>query len=113
VRSRANFELRKAHRPKISGYATPKPSLIAISFEASFDLERTIVEDETEACDQATMTLKGVCSYDPTTKDLSEIEIKEWHKNLKSSSGGFWGTTSPDKEAMDRQYGPGRMRLIS
>jgi hypothetical protein len=31
----------KAHSPKISGYATPKPSLVATSFEASFDLERT------------------------------------------------------------------------
>lgn len=109
----ATFELRKAHRPKISGYATPKPSLIAISFEASFDLERTTVEDQAEAHDQATMTLKGVCSYDPTTKDLSEIEIREWQKKLRFASGGFSGMTSPDKEAIDRQFGPGRMRLIS
>ena len=85
--SAATFQLGNAHRPKISGYATPKPSLVAISFEASFDLERTIIEDGTEARDEATMTLKGVCSYDPTTKDLSEIEIREWGRAPAAAEG--------------------------
>jgi hypothetical protein len=108
----ATFSISKAHRPRISGYATPKPSLVAISFEASFELERTTVENETESHDQATMTLKGVCSYDPTTKTLSDIEIRESSKSGRSESGG-WVTASPDKTTVDRQYGPGRMRLIS
>jgi hypothetical protein len=110
------FKLGKAYSPKISGYATPKPSLVAISFEASFDLERTTVENETESHDQATMTLKGACSYDPTTKELSDMEIREWSKSGRSSgweTGSGWGTVSPDKTALDRQYGPGRTRLIS
>jgi PIN domain len=106
----ATFSISKAHRPKISGYATPKPSLVAISFEASFNLERTTVENETESHDQATMTLKGVCSYDPTTKTLSDIEIRE---SSKSGGSGGWVTVLHDKTTMDRQYGPGRMRLIS
>jgi PIN domain len=106
------FKLGRAHRPKISGYATPKPSLVAISFEASFDLERTTVENETESRDQATMTLKGVCSYDPTTKALSDIEIRESSKSGRSESGG-WSTASTDKTTVNRQYDPGRMRLIS
>jgi len=112
----ATFELGKAHRPKISGYATPKPSLVAISFEASFDLERTTVENETESHDRATMTLKGVCSYNPTTKELSDIEIRESSKSGHFwgwETGSGWGTVSPDKTALDRQYGPGRTRLIS
>jgi hypothetical protein len=102
------FELGKARRPKISGYATPKPSLVAISFEASFDLERTIVENETESHDQGTMTLKGICSYDPTTQELSDIEIREW-----SMSGPGWGRARPDMAALDRESGPGRTRVIS
>jgi hypothetical protein len=89
----ATFSISKAHRPKISGYATPKASLVAISFEASFDLERTTVENEAESHDQATMTLKGVCSYDPTTKTLSDIEIRESSKSGRSESGG-WVTAS-------------------
>jgi hypothetical protein len=113
MRTGEAFELGETHRPKISGYATPAPSLIAISFEASFDLERTVVEDEAESRDEATMTLKGVCSYDPTSKNISEIEIREWHKSLKSPSGAFWGTSSaPDKALMNRQYGPGRLRHV-
>jgi hypothetical protein len=113
MRSGANFELGKAHSPRISGYATPKPSLIAISFEAAFDLERIVVEEETEMREDATLILKGVCSYNPTSKEVSEIEIREWSKSLKFAGGGFWGTKSPDKSAMERQYGPGRMRIIS
>jgi hypothetical protein len=108
-----SFELRGAHRPKIIGYATPKPSLVAISFEASFDLERTIVKDEEEVRVDVAMTLKGVCSYDPITSELSEIEIREWQKSLKSSSGGIWTSARPDQTALERQYGPGRMRFIS
>jgi hypothetical protein len=102
------FKLGKAHRPKISGYATPKPSVVAISFEASFDLERTFLENETEAHDQATMTLKGVCSYDPATKKISNIEIRE-----SSKSGASWTRASLDRPALNRQYSPGRMLLIS
>ncbi len=66
----------KARRPRISGYATPKPSLVAISFEASFDLERIRVGDGPEVPDWRVVTVEGVCSYDPTTKKVSEIEIR-------------------------------------
>ena len=113
TRSDAGFELGAVHRPKISGYATPKPSTIAIFFEASFELQRSIIEDETSSRDDAEMTLKGSCSYDPITKELSEIEIREWQKNLKTAGGRVWGSASPDRAAFDRQYGPGKMRFIS
>jgi hypothetical protein len=104
----ATFELGKARGIKISGYATPKPSLVAISFEVSFDLERTIVGNETESHDQATMTLKGVCSYDPTTKNPSDIEVRQWSK-----SGPSWSRASLDETALARQYDPASVRLIS
>jgi hypothetical protein len=103
------FELREI---QISGYATPKASLVAISFEASFDLERITIENETEAHVLATMTLKGVCSYNPTTKELSDIEIREWSISGDKPGGG-WSTSSLDKTALERRYGPGRMLRIS
>jgi PIN domain len=108
MRPGVTFRLGKAHRPKISGYATPKPSLVAISFETSFDLEATIVEHEMETQEWGKVTLKGECSYDPITKELLDIEITAWSKNL-----GNWMVGSADKTAAERQYGPGRMRLIS
>jgi hypothetical protein len=107
------FKLGGVRRLKINGYATPKPSLIAISFEISFDLERNIIRDETEERINSTMTLKGVGSYNPIEKKLLEIDIREWSKRLKSASGGFMAMTSPDKQTNDCQYAPGKMRVIS
>ena len=43
---KAKFELGKPHEPNIRGYATPKPSLIAVSFEVSFGMERVETRDE-------------------------------------------------------------------
>jgi hypothetical protein len=107
------FELGASLATTISGYATPKPSLIAISFEVTFDLDRVDVEGDTETRSAATLTLKGVCSYDPTRQEVSEIEVREWSKSLKRSVDGIWGgSASPDRAAMERQYGPGRMRII-
>ncbi len=111
------FDVGKAHQPKISGYATPKPSLIAISFEAPFDLERVVVEGDAKVHEDATMTLRRVCSYDPTTKELSEIEVREWKVSGQAPSGGTWGyssggTMSPDEAGMRHQYGPGMIRFI-
>jgi len=111
--SDAIFKLGSMRRIKISGYTTPKPSLVAISFEVSFELERTIIEDGSDEVIDSTITLKGVGSYDPTTKELLEADVREWSKHIRSPSRGTMGTSSPDKEARDRQYGRGRMRIIT
>jgi hypothetical protein len=102
------FQLGQAHQTKITGYETPQSSLVAISFEASFDLEAIIVEDGTETHEQGTMRLNGGCSYDPIAKEVSEIEVKEWFKSLRN-----WGAGSADRVALERQYDPGRTRPIS
>ncbi len=109
---KGTFELGAVHKPKISGYATPKPSLIAISFEVVFDLELADARGETEDRDDAELSLKGVCSYDPSNREISEIEVREWSTHLKGRLGG-WSTHSADRTAMERQYGPSRMRIIS
>ena len=109
---KGQFELGAPHKPKISGYATPKPSLIAISFEVVFDLKFVEVRGDAEDRDEAELSLRGVCSYDPNNGRVSEIEVREWSTYLKGRHGG-WNTTSPDRVAMERQYGPSRMRIIS
>jgi hypothetical protein len=108
---KGTFELGAPHKPKISGYATPKPSLIAISFEVVFDLTFAEVRGETEDRDEVELALKGVCSYDPSNKQFSEIEVREWSMYLKGA--GAWSTHLPDRIAIERQYGPPRMRIIS
>ncbi len=109
---KGQFELGVPHKPKISGYATPKPSLIAISFEVLFDLRFTDVRGDTEDQDKAELSLKGVCSYDPNNGEISEIEVREWSTYLKGHRRG-WSTTSPDQVSIERQYGPSRMRVVS
>jgi hypothetical protein len=110
---KGQFELGSPHKPKISGYATPKPSLIAISFEVVFDLKFVELRGETEDQDGAELSLRGVCSYDPNNGEISEIEVREWSTYLKGRHQGFLGVTSPDRVAMERQFGPSRMRVIS
>ena len=111
AREGEKFELGKPHTPKISGYATPKPSLVAVSFEISFELDHVEVSGETESRSDAELSVKGVCSYNPILKQASDIEIREWSKRLKSGRSGFFGKTSPDRATLD-QYSPSRMRII-
>ena len=109
---KGQFELGSAYKPKIRGYATPKPSLIAISFEVVFDLRFIEVRSETEDRDEAELSVKGICSYDPSGSEISEIEVREWSTSIKGYQRG-WSTYHPDRAAMERQYGPSRMRVIS
>jgi hypothetical protein len=106
-----HFELGSPRKPKISSYATPKPSLVAISFEITFDLK--LGGEPQDAEDEAELSLKGVCSYDPNNNQVSEIEVREWSTHLKGRGQGWRGTYSPDQEAIERQYGPSRMRIIT
>ena len=66
------------------------PSVVAISFQASFDLLETVKEDEAQVREDTLLTLGGVCSCDPATNELSEIEVREWEWSLKSSREGGW-----------------------
>ncbi|MGY8663482.1 PIN domain-containing protein [Bradyrhizobium sp. UFLA05-109] len=104
------FELGASHKPILRGYATPKPSLVAISFEVAFDLN--YVDAQSERSDEAKLTIRGICSYDPSSNQVSEIEVREWSTHLKGQHMS-WGSLSPDKQAMERQYGPSRVRIIS
>lgn len=72
-----HFELGKASLPRIRGYATPKPSLLAISFEISFALQRVETLDDHEQRSDATLDVGGVCSYEPNLGEVSEIEIRD------------------------------------
>jgi hypothetical protein len=75
---------------QVKGYATPKPSLVAVSFDVRFPLrsvepiaiERPWTGDE--------VRIGGTCSYDPITGNVSEIEIVDytiWAGNQMSGTG--------------------------
>jgi len=107
------FVLGPASRLRIKGYATPKPSVVAVSFEVSFALKRTEIENGEERQIDAKLRIGGACSYDPNRHEVSEIEVNEWSKNLSGYEGrGFSGTMWADPKSRDRQFGQGRVRLI-
>jgi len=88
------FDLGETGQTHIRGYATPRPSLIAISFSVGFKLSRTESSGALEERRSARMTLSGACSYDPNTKEVTEIEIKEWSVMGDHDGPGFWGSFS-------------------
>jgi hypothetical protein len=113
VRDAKNFELGPASHPRISGYATPQPSLVAVSFEISFKLKRVEVQHDQEQRSNATLHMGGVCSYDPNLNEVSEIEIREWSMNLGGSDERGWsGTSWTDPKSLEKQFSPSNIRSI-
>jgi hypothetical protein len=82
-----NDELGGLLRTRISGYATPKPSVVAISVQVSFRLSQ--VEAQTNDDDKATLRIGGSCSYEPNLNEVSDIEIKEWSLGGDTSWSGW------------------------
>jgi hypothetical protein len=76
---------------RISGYATPKPSVVAVSFQVWFELEGVEAQEDTDHKAEATLRVGGSCSYDPNLNEVSEIEIKEW--STSAPRGGLWTHT--------------------
>jgi hypothetical protein len=105
------FELGAVQRSKIKGYATPKPALVAVSYEVTFGLDRVIQELNTERQQRARLTVEGECDYDPNSNAVSDIEIKSWSHRI-DGGGGSSGTHQPSGEDL-RQYAPDRFRVIS
>lgn len=92
------YELASVTNTRIRGYATPKPSLVAISFEVTFSLSRIDAKDSAESESGSNLRLEGVCSYDHKRKDVSDIEIRGWWTWTKEGGGGSMSTgTFPSK----------------
>jgi hypothetical protein len=101
------FELGEVHGPVISGYATPQSSLLAISFEISFDLRPVFARQDGEEYKNAKLDMKGVCACDPKSKKIFDVEVREWHKQLGQRVIGF-----VHPAFLERQYSPLGMRVI-
>jgi hypothetical protein len=93
--SRRRFELGGLLRTRISGYATPKPSVVAVYFQVNFELSQ--VGTQTDDDDKATLRIGGSCSYDPNLNEVSEIEIEEWLISLPHGVDGRTSRMSPIK----------------
>lgn len=86
------YELGEAERLTIKGYATPKPSLVAVAFEVSFDLRLFDQKGSEERQLDTRLTMDGSCSYDPVKKEASDVLVKSWRHNVKGQTGSYWAT---------------------
>lgn len=105
-----SFDLGPPETLKINGYTTPRPALVAVSFEIKFPLERVAAKDEGQERENAELILIGECAYDPSQKSVSDIEIKSWTKRTRGALG--WSRMKAS-EQMLQQYEKGHFRLIS
>jgi hypothetical protein len=94
----------------LTGFATPKPSAIAVSFEARYSVTTTDQDEIGPQDVQFSMRLAGSCSYDPTADKISDIEILEWSKNFVQQAG-HRATHSPSKR-FKRMFDEGNFRIL-
>jgi len=106
-----HFELGELIRTRIDGYATPRPSLVAVSFSVTFGLTHIEAKGSREEREKVTMTVSGLCSYEPRTHEVSDIEVREWDQRA-TGTGGSWGSFSYDPDSLDRRFSPSRIRVI-
>ncbi len=91
--NKSNYEIDRIGDLRITGYATPKPSEVAISFTMAFDMSRIDLKDDKETKVNVELSVVGGCSYDPNTKNISNVEISQRHMRL--NEGGYWtGSTT-------------------
>jgi hypothetical protein len=77
------YVLASSYGSRISGYATPKPSVVAISFEVWFKLKRTNSSEKSEPDKDGSVRIEGVCSYDPKRTIISDVEVREWTVSIE------------------------------
>jgi hypothetical protein len=65
-------------RTRIKGYATPKPSQVAVSFEVTFPLKRIDPLESESDLGPAMIRVGGTCSYDPISGNVFEVEIDDY-----------------------------------
>lgn len=75
---------------QVKGYATPKPSLVAVSFDVAFPLRSAEPIEIERPWSGDEVRIGGTCSYEPITGNVSEIEIGDytiWAGNQMSGTG--------------------------
>lgn len=104
------FELVLRSEPSIKSYATPSASTIAVTFEVRYWLRRTSIGEDKVSHEETAFNVEGTCSYEPSTKSVSDVRVEGWSEFLRSAGGMSRGTfNNPD---VRRQYAPGQQRDI-
>jgi len=104
------FDLRHVEKTRIIGYATPKPSLVAVSFSVTFAMSRLADVGANEDRISATLTVVGGCSHEPNSDTLSDVEISEWTMASRGGRGGW--SRSSQNSTFSNQFSEGKFRIL-
>ncbi len=85
-RTGRTFELGEMKTLAINGYATPKQSVVAVTFEISFNLNLFERDGQEESRLETNLSLEGSCSYDPGRHETSEVIIRSWSQSVKGAN---------------------------
>lgn len=110
-RKGGEFELGAVRKPRIIGYATPKPSIVAVSFSVTFDISRIQTDGDGERQILGRLSVGGTCSYDPKSGEITDVEIRDWSKSLDGTGQGFSGTFHPARD-FSEQFTKDNIRII-
>lgn len=90
------FNLAELRSIKVLGYATPSSNLLAVSFQASYDLTSMAIADDSQREVKVEFVVQGECTFDPAKGRVSGVEITEWTKSTQHG-GASWSTSSPPR----------------
>jgi hypothetical protein len=107
--AQGKFELGEPLSWKIKGYATPKPAVVAVSFEVTFDLNLAATGNEAWGMEKGKFRLEGECEFDPNSGAVAQIELKSWSQNI----GATWGSSRTFSSDLEKQYRASHMRVLS
>jgi len=79
---------------KITGYATPRINVVAISFTATYRISSVKDYAKIEKITHALLTVTGSASFDPQSNSVTDVSFQEWSKRLQGTEGTVWHAPS-------------------
>lgn len=104
-----NLQLGPHKRIDISGYATPTGSLLAVSFNVTFEATR-ISGRAGEPDLKAGITMRGSLSWNPVSRQAFDLEPSGWSVHVDEPQGGSHG--SAWDYGFSNQFREGQFQLI-
>ena len=101
------FRLDNVQDIKITGFSSPDPSIIAISFKANYRLENAVSHGQQGT--SAKLNIDGSMSWDPNTSTGAPLQVSGWHVSIDQPNGSR--STSWDSES-EHRYDPENIRHI-
>ncbi len=101
------FLLDSVRSVKITGFSSPDPSMIAISFRAKFSLKNTGTSSREPT--SARLEINGSMSWDLNASAAAPLQVSGWTVNIDQNGGSRSKSWDADHE---ERYDPGNIMII-